>query len=110
MDSFATPQPILDPNRSMSGQDFNVNPHFQRPAKRHRSSTTPFTNMTNIPEPAKREPKSLPRKTQTIQIQVGDHDAMVKWFSEAFRAVQQIGCRLIAKVWIKKIHPKKVSN
>lgn len=33
-----------------------------------------------------------------------------KWFSDAFRAVQQVSCRVIAKEWIKTIHPKKQST
>lgn len=43
-----------------------------------------------------------------LQIRVDDKKAQEKWFSDAFKAVQQVGCRTIAKVWIKKIHPKKV--
>lgn len=33
-----------------------------------------------------------------------------KWFTDAFRAVQQVSCRIIAKEWIKTIHPKKQST
>ncbi|KAK5080249.1 hypothetical protein LTR24_008602 [Lithohypha guttulata] len=33
-----------------------------------------------------------------------------KWFSDAFRALQQVSCRVIAKEWIKTIHPKKQST
>ena len=33
-----------------------------------------------------------------------------KWFNDAFRAVQQVSCRIIAKEWIKTIHPKKQST
>ncbi len=33
-----------------------------------------------------------------------------KWFNDAFRAVQQVSCRVIAKEWIKTIHPKKQST
>lgn len=33
-----------------------------------------------------------------------------KWFIDAFRAVQQVSCRVIAKEWIKTIHPKKQST
>lgn len=32
------------------------------------------------------------------------------WFGDAFRAVQQLSCRAIAKEWIKAIHPKKQSS
>jgi len=37
-------------------------------------------------------------------------DDWEKWFNDAFRAVQQVSCRVIAKEWIKTIHPKKQST
>lgn len=33
-----------------------------------------------------------------------------KWFRDAFAAIQQLGCRTMAKEWIKIIHPKKQST
>lgn len=50
-----------------------------------------------------------PPPGRQIQFRMDDKKAQAKWFSDAFKAVQQVGCRTIAKVWIKKIHPKKVS-
>jgi hypothetical protein len=50
----------------------------------------------------------LATQGRQLQIRVDDTEAQAKWFSDAFKAVQQVGCRTIAKVWIKKIHPKKV--
>lgn len=29
------------------------------------------------------------------------------WFADAFRAVQQLSCRAIAKEWIRTVHPTK---
>lgn len=42
------------------------------------------------------------------QIHVGDRESLEHWFREAFLTMQQVACRIVAKVWIKKIHPKKV--
>jgi hypothetical protein len=39
-----------------------------------------------------------------------DRERLEQWFREAFVAMQQVACRTVAKVWIKKIHPKKVSS
>jgi Protein of unknown function (DUF2841) len=59
-------------------------------------------------EPKIESNKPLAPQGRQLQIRVDDKKAQEKWFSDAFKAVQQVGCRTIAKVWIKKIHPKKV--
>jgi hypothetical protein len=38
-----------------------------------------------------------------------DEEGLKKWYSDAFDAVQQVTCRTVAKLWIKKIEPKKQS-
>jgi hypothetical protein len=55
------------------------------------------------------ESNQPPQPGRQIALRMDDKKAQAKWFSDAFKAVQQVGCRTIAKVWIKKIHPKKVS-
>ena len=65
--------------------------------------------FTINPERRPERNQPLPNGRQ-LQILVNDTVAQAKWFSDAFKAVQQVGCRTIAKVWIKKIHPKKVSH
>lgn len=62
-----------------------------------------------LPEP-KVETRLPGRGERKVPLLVKDWDAQQKWFGEAFKAVQQVGCRTIAKVWIKKIHPKKVRS
>lgn len=44
-----------------------------------------------------------------ITLQLHDEEGLRKWYVEAFDAVQQVTCRTIAKLWIKKIEPKKQS-
>lgn len=61
-----------------------------------------------MPPDRKLETKQPVQAGRQLQIRVDDREAQAKWFSDAFKAVQQVGCRTIAKVWIKKIHPKKV--
>lgn len=61
-----------------------------------------------LPDP-KLEKNRLPsRGERKVQLLVKDLRAQEQWFGEAFKAVQQVACRTIAKNWIKKIHPKKV--
>jgi hypothetical protein len=47
-------------------------------------------------------------ETAAIQIRADDHKKLAEWYKHAFLKLQQVACRLVAKVWIKKIHPKKV--
>ncbi|RMZ74986.1 hypothetical protein DV737_g5550, partial [Chaetothyriales sp. CBS 132003] len=56
---------------------------------------------------ALRQSRQSTRSDRIISLRIDDKDAQAKWFSDAFKAVQQVMCRTIAKVWIKKIHPKK---
>lgn len=46
----------------------------------------------------------------TVQYHLSSKEDWERWFSDAFRAVQQVSCRTIAKEWIKLIHPKKQST
>lgn len=45
-----------------------------------------------------------------IGIRLDDESRWWQWFRTAFLAIQQQACRLIAKEWIKTIHPKKQST
>ncbi|KAK5052136.1 hypothetical protein LTR84_002940 [Exophiala bonariae] len=87
----------------------------QRPAKRQRSrtmieSSCAGTSVT-IPVRQPRERRSRrPSMNEMLQIQVDDQARLEQWFTDAFVDIQQVVCRLIAKVWIKKIHPKKQST
>lgn len=54
------------------------------------------------------EQQQPPRGNRKMALSFHDEEAQKQWFADAFKAVQQVGCRTIAKVWIKKIHPKKV--
>lgn len=49
-------------------------------------------------------------KSGDVQFRADAADSWEKWFNDAFRAVQQVSCRIIAKEWIKTIHPKKQST
>jgi hypothetical protein len=47
-------------------------------------------------------------ESSASQIRVDDHKRLSEWYRDAFLGLQQVSCRLVAKIWIKKIHPKKV--
>jgi hypothetical protein len=78
----------------------------RQPTKRQRSSTNqvPLTQATTRPS---RRPRQHSLEATATQIRVNDRDRLERWFREAFLAMQQVACRLVAKIWIKKIHPKK---
>lgn len=82
---------------------------FQRPIKRHRAST--INGREGCDNPVQRVERKLRvvNEGPALQIRVDDHDKLQRWFKEAFVAMQQVACRIIAKMWIKRIHPRKVS-
>ena len=83
---------------------------FQRPVKRHRSGTTSGRESGNF-RPARSERRlRVVNEAPALQIRVDDRDRLEGWFKEAFVAMQQVACRIIAKVWIKRIHPRKVGS
>lgn len=104
------------------GPDLDTNPDgsisyiSQRPAKRQRSRTMNGPRVSlpvTIPVRQPRERRSRRpsvNEAPAAQIEVRDRDKLEKWFREAFLTMQQVACRLVAKVWIKKIHPKKVGG
>ncbi|KAI1612235.1 hypothetical protein EDD36DRAFT_466074 [Exophiala viscosa] len=99
-----TPEQVLPAPASISYP-------FQRPSKRHRSATLSGkgsgTNSQNIL--GERSMKTL-NEAPAIQLRVDDRERLERWFREAFVAMQQVACRTIAKIWIKRIHPKKQST
>jgi hypothetical protein len=84
---------------------------FRRPQKRARANTE-SSCMSRCME---RGSKTARVQTvqegvrKMIQFEIGDTAQAERWIIEAFEAVQQVTCRLIAKLWIKKIEPKKQS-
>jgi hypothetical protein len=83
---------------------------FQRPVKRHRSGTTSGRESGILRPPRSERRLRVVNEAPALQIRVDDRDNLERWFKEAFVAMQQVACRIIAKVWIKRIHPRKVSN
>ncbi|ETI23529.1 hypothetical protein G647_05331 [Cladophialophora carrionii CBS 160.54] len=81
----------------------------QRPLKRHRSRKSALQD----PSYAKsRHGGGGVRvvESSASQIRVDDDKALAEWYRDAFLGLQQVSCRLVAKIWIKKIHPKKQST
>ncbi|KAJ9494717.1 hypothetical protein LTR99_001780 [Exophiala xenobiotica] len=83
---------------------------FQRPVKRHRSGTTSGRESGILRPPRSERRLRVVNEAPALQIRVDDRDNLERWFKEAFVAMQQVACRIIAKVWIKRIHPRKQST
>ena len=82
---------------------------IQRPLKRHRSrSNATASRSASNPRSRHGGPSSRTLESSASQIRVDDHRQLTEWYKDAFLRLQQVACRLVAKVWIKKIHPKKV--
>ncbi|EXJ83851.1 hypothetical protein A1O1_07479 [Capronia coronata CBS 617.96] len=83
---------------------------FQRPPKRHRSRTINPRNPARPRTHQNSQGVRLVCETPASQIRVDDREKLEQWFEQAFLTLQQVACRLVAKIWIKKIHPKKQST
>lgn len=82
-----------------------------RPRKRHRSRTNLHgdkSNSTHVGGGGSSSGLRAP-ESSLLQIHIGDEARLAEWYKSAFMRLQQVACRLVAKAWIKKIHPKKVS-
>ncbi|EWC47817.1 hypothetical protein DRE_03017 [Drechslerella stenobrocha 248] len=47
---------------------------------------------------------------ETVELRIGDTDAVTKYLVSRFVQIQQLDCRAVAKCWIKVIEPKKQSH
>ncbi|KAJ6157924.1 hypothetical protein N7470_005516 [Penicillium chermesinum] len=54
--------------------------------------------------------KNLAPPTERAQISVRDQAFLWKYYETAFKKLQQINCRIIAKVYIKLVEPRKQVN
>ncbi|OAP61198.1 hypothetical protein AYL99_03399 [Fonsecaea erecta] len=81
----------------------------QRPLKRHRSKPTSTRNPSRSRTQQGGGGARL-WEAPASQIRVDDHEKLAQWYRQAFLILQQVACRLVAKVWIKEIHPKKQST
>ncbi|OAG38335.1 hypothetical protein AYO21_07455 [Fonsecaea monophora] len=82
----------------------------QRPLKRHRSKTNICSRNSSRSKPQQTGGGARLWEAPASQIRVDDHEKLAQWYREAFLILQQVACRLVAKVWIKRIHPKKQST
>ncbi|KIW27346.1 hypothetical protein, variant [Cladophialophora immunda] len=82
----------------------------QRPLKRHRSKTNICSRNTSRSRPQQSGGGARLWEAPASQIRVDDHEKLAHWYREAFLILQQVACRLVAKVWIKRLHPKKQST
>lgn len=111
-----TKKPSHGPDLDTNPPERSISYAVQRPAKRQRSRTIngPRASLpVAIPVRQPRERRSRRpsvNEAPASQIEVRDQEKLEQWFREAFLTMQQVACRLVAKVWIKKIHPKKVGN
>ncbi|KIX09958.1 uncharacterized protein Z518_01039 [Rhinocladiella mackenziei CBS 650.93] len=99
-----------EPERETRIPGGSISYPFQRPTKRHRSRTLNAGSQSKPRVPQSERRLKLVSEAPAAQIRVDDREKLEQWFEEAFLTLQQVACRLVAKVWIKKIHPKKQST
>lgn len=83
-------------------------PLRRKRARANTESSSAQRSIERLPKNARvRAGQDGAKKIITFQLQ--DAEGLTKWYADAFDAVQQVTCRTIAKLWIKKIEPKKQS-
>lgn len=105
-------QPLPNCGLSSMIPDDSISYIFPRKHKRQRRSSTAMddfgSNSDDEQGPFSGFSGTTSRKL--VQLVVGDDSAMNKWYEDAFHTIQQVVCRSIAKLWIKRIQPKKQST
>jgi len=74
---------------------------YSRTRKRHR------TNV-NLRGPDDDEPPVITRSKRGIK--VGDSDELWDFYATRFKNIQQNACKVIAKIWVKAVAPKKQTH
>lgn len=102
----------VPPSAMMEMMNEQMMPYSRKSTKRRHPSIVDTLDQRPfwLPDPTMDIGRQPGRGERKVPLMVKDCEAQEKWFGEAFKAVQQVGCRTIAKVWIKKIHPKKASR
>jgi hypothetical protein len=111
LDSSERPTSYKAPRNIASTLETQILPYPRKaPKRRHPGLHQMMDQRTFFMTCSKGDERGPGRGQRKVPLLVCDIKAQRMWFDEAFRAVQQVGCRTIAKVWIKKIHPKKVGT
>lgn len=93
-----------EPSRRSKGRLHKIKKIKSRPITADDDCTMPNASFTSTAEP------TTFAHQDTVTHDITATSEWEKWFCDAFRAVQQLGCRTMAKEWIKIIHPKKQST
>ncbi|KAK0646267.1 hypothetical protein B0T16DRAFT_157783 [Cercophora newfieldiana] len=84
-------------------EDDGLQPPFRRTRKRHRSNIN-----RRGPGQDDDDPPVITRSKKGIK--VGDSDELWEFYSTRFKNIQQNACKLIAKIWVKAVAPKKQTH
>ncbi|KAI9887684.1 MAG: hypothetical protein M1823_000548 [Watsoniomyces obsoletus] len=80
------------------------------PTKRRRTATNPRESRSSR---VKSELDSEPEDVEVsagpsyVQLTISDEKAVTELYRSRFMQLQQLGCKAVAKAWIKRIHPRK---
>lgn len=75
---------------------------MSRPQRARKVKSIPVSEPDPDPEDIYKEPR--------FEACLQDDEMWKMWMIDAWRAVQQVCCRIVGKEWIKLIHPKKQST
>ena len=78
-----------------------------RPTKRQRQQLLDQPTQPTPLDPES-EPDDAPEPVQMyVQLTIGNDAAVKELYESRFQQLQQLGCKIVAKAWIKRIHPRK---
>jgi hypothetical protein len=111
-DDYREQEPSQDQKDSLMDIDPDTGavsfPLRRKRARANTESGSAHRSRERLPKNARvRAGQDGAKKIVTFHLQ--DEEGLRKWYVDAFDAVQQVTCRTIAKLWIKKIEPKKQS-
>jgi len=78
------------------------------PPSPYRTRKRPRANLGSRRAPDDDDPPVITKSKKPIK--VGDSDELWEFYSMRFRNIQQNACKLIAKIWVKAVAPKKQTN
>lgn len=62
--------------------------------------------LAALPRAVNSDANSEPRSGQ-VPLRIGDHEAVTELYRSRLERVMQLGCRSVAKAWVKALQPRK---
>jgi hypothetical protein len=90
----------------------------KRPSRRtHALYDVDYSSDDSSPKPSRKRMRAEPRRREvpvpsvaSKQVQLGDTEALRAFYERCLKDMQQSGCKVLGKAWVKLLEPKKQST